>query len=612
MNSCSRKEPPVVAYEVIIAGGGASGVMAGIQSARMGAKTLIVEETVWLGGMLSSAGVSAIDGNYELPSGLWEEFRQEIYAHYGGADSVKTGWVSHVMFEPHVAANILKKMVDKEEHLDIIFESRIEKLYRQDGFWQMSLTNPQNRELTAQVMIDATELGDLLPMVGESYDIGMDARERTNEEIAPIRANDIIQDMTYVAILEAYEKGENAKIEKPEAYDPSQFYCTCAGICDQDTVSRKLWDCEHMMSYGRLPNNRYMINWPIDGNDYYLNAIEWPVKERKIAFEKAKWHTKCYVYYLQNELGFEHIGVARDVFPTEDGFPMIPYHRESRRVRGKVQFTINDLARPYEQPSKLYRTGIAVGDYPVDHHHQAYPKHETLPDLHFYPVPSYSVPLGSLLPAKTKHLIVAEKSIAVTNLVNGTTRLQPVCILIGQAAGALAALSVDQDIPPDEVPVRQVQQALLESDTYLLPYADVDISDPGWKAVQKIGVTGILKGEGRNVGWKNYTYFHPDSMLTVESTRQGLEEFYQSELLCPKVDYATIEIVLDMLRQMQSYSISDGYSPQLEDVQDIWRAQEWETPRLESRLSRKQWAVLLDELLDPFQVPLDHHGVLVD
>ncbi len=55
--------------DVLIIGGGASGISAGIQSARLGAKTLIVEETPWLGGVLTSAGVSAFDGNNDLPSG---------------------------------------------------------------------------------------------------------------------------------------------------------------------------------------------------------------------------------------------------------------------------------------------------------------------------------------------------------------------------------------------------------------------------------------------------------------------------------------------------------------------------------------------------------------
>ncbi|MCD7916444.1 MAG: FAD-dependent oxidoreductase [Tannerellaceae bacterium] len=57
--------------DVLIIGGGASGTTAGIQSARLGARTLIIEEHTWLGGMLTAAGVSAIDGNHKLPAGLW-------------------------------------------------------------------------------------------------------------------------------------------------------------------------------------------------------------------------------------------------------------------------------------------------------------------------------------------------------------------------------------------------------------------------------------------------------------------------------------------------------------------------------------------------------------
>src|SRR5688572_10449208 len=65
--------------DLLVIGGGASGTMAGIQAARMGVRTLIIEETGWLGGMLTAAGVSAIDGNHRLPSGLWGEFRSHLY-----------------------------------------------------------------------------------------------------------------------------------------------------------------------------------------------------------------------------------------------------------------------------------------------------------------------------------------------------------------------------------------------------------------------------------------------------------------------------------------------------------------------------------------------------
>ena len=78
-------------YDVVIVGGGASGTAAGLQAARMGARTLIVEEFDWLGGMLTSAGVSATDGNYRLRGGIWDEFRTELARHYGCDSALITG-----------------------------------------------------------------------------------------------------------------------------------------------------------------------------------------------------------------------------------------------------------------------------------------------------------------------------------------------------------------------------------------------------------------------------------------------------------------------------------------------------------------------------------------
>ena len=62
MISCSRPEH----VDVLVIGGGASGITAGVQSARMGVPAMVVEETPWVGGMLTAAGVSCVDGNYKL------------------------------------------------------------------------------------------------------------------------------------------------------------------------------------------------------------------------------------------------------------------------------------------------------------------------------------------------------------------------------------------------------------------------------------------------------------------------------------------------------------------------------------------------------------------
>lgn len=606
---CQSKEQ----VSVVIIGGGASGTMAGIQASRMGVSTLIVEETPWLGGMLTAAGVSAVDGNYELESGLWAEYKQALNDHYGGPEKLKTGWVSNVLYEPQTGARILAEMARKEPELTVWFESKLTSISKSGDKWNLTIDRQgEVYELDAQIVIDGTELGDVAKEVGIPYEIGMDARDATGEDIAPKDANDIIQDLTYVAILKDYGPGADKTIPKPENYDLTPFRCTCEGKCDEEeSLGRALWPCDRMMKYGKLPNGYYMINWPLFGNDYYVNAIELTDEDRRKAFKKAKQFTLQYIYYLQDQLGYRHLGIADDVFPTDDGLPLIPYHRESRRIQGLVTFDINDLARPFEQKQALYRTGIAVGDYPVDHHHHAHPEFESLPDLHFYPVPSYSIPLGSLIPENTHNFIVVEKSISVTNLVNGTTRLQPVCILIGQAAGSLAALSVLRNWRPKDVPVREVQRVLMDHEAYLLPYSDVIPEAKGFKAIQRIGATGILRGEGKNIGWRNHTHFHVDSLVTAEALHIGLQDWLNLDTYDLKEGPVPFDELSGICVELiEKYN--PGQRPSKLVLSKVMESQQIQLVQ-GKYLNRRDFAILLDEAVDPFTSrEVDHNGNFID
>lgn len=603
--------------DVLIIGGGASGTMAGIQAARLGASVLIAEETPWLGGMLTSAGVSAIDGNYRLPSGLWEEFRQALYSYYGGPKGVKTGWVSNVLFEPHVAEKLLTELAGNEKNLSVWRQTFLADIEKKGKGWTAVLVKQgDSTQVSACVVIDATELGDVAKQVGIPYDIGMDSRFDTGEEIAPEKENDIIQDLTYVAVLKEYENQDEVLLPRPDGYNPEPFYCTCAGKCDKEAFGRTLWGCDFMMQYGKLPNGYYMINWPISGNDYYVNSIEMSREERAKAYEKAKNFTLQYVYYLQNELGFKNLGIARDVYPTADNLPFIPYHRESRRIKGLVRFNVNDMARPFEQKTALYRTGIAVGDYPVDHHHQAYPDAHSLPKLHFYPVPSYSLPLGSLIPKGTANFIVSEKSLSVTNIVNGSTRLQPVCILNGQAAGVLAALSVKNKVTPEKVAVREVQQCLLDAGAMLMPYSDVAKDHPAYEALQRIGATGLLRGEGKNIGWENHTHMSPDSLLTREALVQGLTDWMPVSNLKFEGETVQLQEALELIRQLGAkykQTIGKLSLKELEQkASELLGQKSMLVPEMSEAITRAEFAVLLDELLNPFEFrEVNHEGSFV-
>ena len=570
-------------YDVVVIGGGVSGTTAGIRAARLGARTLIVEQGPWLGGMLTSAGVSATDGNYRLRGGMWGELRDSLEAHYGSAEALKTGWVSNLLFEPSVGARIFRAMAEQESLLTVKFDTDYTAIERTEEGWSVELRGPKGRErVTAKLLIDGTELGDVAAALGVKYDIGMESRAVTGEDVAPEEANSIIQDLTMVMILKDY--GEDRTIERPADYDSTLFACACDNaICHTPKEANRLWSKQMMMSYGRLPNGKIMINWPIEGNDYYVNMIEMTAEERREAVQRAKQHTLSFLYFIQHELGLNTLDLADDEFPTEDLMPIMPYHRESRRTHGEVRFQLNHITAPYDYT--LYRTAIGVGDYPVDQHHTRYTGWEALPNLYFHSVPSYGVPMGVLLPKGVDGLIVAEKSISVSNLVNGSTRLQPVVMQLGEAAGIVAALAAKQGIEPREVAVRDVQREVLNGGGYLLPFLDLKATDPHFAALQRIGVTGIIEGVGMTVGWENQTWFRADEPITLEELTRGLNRY---------------DAKFELRTEQRNTTLSDleGWFGEVNDAMwNAWGLPDYNTTRA---LTRKECAVVIDALLRPF------------
>ena len=604
--------------DVLVIGASASGIAAGIQSARMGVNTIITEPTTWLGGMITAAGVSAFDGNHSLPSGLFGEFREALHKVYGGPSKVSTGWVSNTLFEPHVGDSIFKSMVLQTKGLTVKYQFQFLRVLKNNDTitGAVFVDEPSNQQITiyARQVIDATELGDVLANAGVPYSLGMEASAATGEDVHVSETNDIVQDITYVAILKDYGMGVDKTIAKPKNYDPSEFDGACTDYYFNTANPKPNVDAIKMLNYGKLPNQKYMINWPNRGNDIYLNVVEMDEANRQSELVKAKEQTLRFIYFVQHQLGFKNLGLADDEFPTHDKLPLIPYHRESRRVKGLVRFDVKHIAKPFDAPSPLYRTGIAVGDYPIDHHHKKNikaPQH-----LDFYPVPSFNIPLGSLIPQRVSGLIIAEKSISVSNVVNGTTRLQAIALLIGQAAGTLAALSVQQNLDAQAIPVRKVQLGLLNSNAYIMPYYDVSLSHNHFVAAQKIGATGILKGEGVPFSWANRTLFHPDSLVNRLALIKDLADFY----MLPSTNKThltlleAIDIIIEIakknnLQQKQSTWNFNNKKMLSDQIQNEWKQWELGSFKTDMALTRIQFAQLFDATINPFELQqIDHNG----
>ena len=493
--------PPLMA-DVAICGGGCGGFAAAIQAARMGARVLVVEETPWLGGMLTSAGVVAFDGNQgTLTSGFYREVVREIELHYGGSAKTGPGWVTLTAFEPRVLARIFDHMALREHNIFVMREARATGLLREgDRVTGFTIIDGAGvaREVRAKITIEATEYGDLLELGGVEHRFGRESHAQTGEPDAPEHADLEIQDITYVAILKDYLKAAGhpaPPAPKSANYDPALFSGSTALDHDPaDEHDHALHTWETFIDYGKLPNGKVMINWPFHANDFPDAPACFDRDRRAEAYERARAHTLDFVHYMQTTLGHPEWGVADDEYPTPDGLPFMPYVRETRRIVADRIMREQDVlpaegngTRPPWQPAS-----IACGDYFLDHHHaRAHPGPNQVFTEKYPRIGKFQVPAGVLFPKGLSGMMAAEKSIGVTHIVNGCTRLQPIVLLMGQAAGIIAALAWKTGVEPRDVPIRDVQEALLLRGAMLAPYDDVCVDDRDFLECQKLALAGV-------------------------------------------------------------------------------------------------------------------------
>ncbi len=148
--------------DVLVVGGGTGGTTAAIQAARRGAKTILVSEFPWLGGMLSSAGVCAVDGNEleAFQTGIYGAFLQELLSRQ--LEGLDNCWASFFSYHPQIGAQIFADWVAQLANLQWISERVPLEMLRQGN----CVTGVRFSDFTvkAKVTLDGTELGDLLTL----------------------------------------------------------------------------------------------------------------------------------------------------------------------------------------------------------------------------------------------------------------------------------------------------------------------------------------------------------------------------------------------------------------------------------------------------------------
>jgi hypothetical protein len=457
----------VLKADVLVVGGGTGGTAAAIQSARRGAKTILVSEFPWLGGMLTSAGVSAPDGNElaAFQTGLWAQFLRELQQRQ--PEGLDWGWVSFFTYDPRIGAAIFADWVKCLPNLHWISGYKPQAVIKEaDRIVGVQFTD---FTVSAQITLDATELGDLLALGEVSHRWGWEFQAEFGAPIAP---NDLtqtypVQAPTWVAIMQDFGEGAVApEIPVPPIHNPDRF----TGAWDNYTP-------EQFLNYGRLPGGLLMINWPIRGNDYgeKLDRLIGSETSQQEFLQESLWHSQSFTHFIQAQLGRRY-GLAENIFPTShtenSAFALHPYYRESRRLQGITTIREQDIlpitgGRVAKLPlnAEGICEAVAIGNYANDHH---YPSG----DISLQPKSirwggrwtgtAFTIPYSALIPVSTDGLLVCEKNISVSHIANGATRLQPTVMNIGQAAGMAAALCAQRGCQPRELPVRVLQEALLQ------------------------------------------------------------------------------------------------------------------------------------------------------
>lgn len=491
-----------LAADVAVIGGGLGGVAAALAACRRGATVVLTCEEPWLGGQLTSQAVppdehpwieemGATSTYRALRDGIRSYYRRN-YALSAGAKIARdlnpgAGWVSKLCHEPKVAVAVIEEMLAPYEsggRLTILRQSRpVTADVTGDRVTAVILVNQAGDrvEVRARYVVDATELGDLLPLVGAEFVTGFESQLDTGEPHAPTEAQpDNVQALTVCFALDHVD-GDHT-IDRPEQYDYWRTAAPAAWggrLLSLDSPHPRTGETEHhdfvpnpgddvfavdadqsvkpgdenlwlfrriaardMFAPGEYNSDITLVNWGmIDYLEGHVIGVDDATKASRL--HDARQLSLSVLYWLQTEVprrdggtGWPGLRLRPDVMGTTDGLAQAAYHRESRRIRALRRITEQDLSLDVrgDHGAVSYPDSVGIGMYRIDLHPST--GGDGYIDIASSP---FEIPLGALIPERMENLLAGAKNIGTTHITNGCYRLHPVEWSAGEVAGLLAA-----------------------------------------------------------------------------------------------------------------------------------------------------------------------------
>jgi hypothetical protein len=482
-------------FDVVVYGGTAGGVIAAVSAAREGLKTALLEPTGHLGGMVSG-GLGWTDyGKKEVIGGYALEFYYRIGKHY---EMSRYGQDVSWLHEPHVAEDTFRQMLG-EAGVTVFQNHRLREKtgVRKEGLQLREIAMEDGASFTAKIFMDTTYEGDLMAQSGVSYTWGRESSVEYGEPLAGVRGTTpfhqfLVNVSPYdeqhrmfpeIAVEKAAPAGSADKkvqaynfrmclssvatnqtpFPKPSGYDPKRYDLLARLIQARAGTEGRVPGLNTLMKIDRLPNGKSDVNNNgAFSTDYIGGSYGYPeagYAKRQQIWDAHKNYVAGFFYFMANdprvpeELRRElnQWGLCKDEFTDTANWPRQLYIREARRMVGEYVAVQKDLQTELGKPDP-----IGMGSYNSDSHNlerivdeRGFVRNEG--DMQVAVKP-YQIPYRVLVPKRgeAQNLLVPV-CFSASHVAYSSMRMEPQYMIIGQAAGVAAKLSIDTRRPLQEI-----------------------------------------------------------------------------------------------------------------------------------------------------------------
>jgi len=481
--------------DVVVYGGTPAGIAAAVAAGREGVSVLLLEPTRHVGG-LHTSGLTTAEWaqNWDTFSGLLEEFFRRLGKAYGTKDA-------RYQWESKVAEGVYQDML-RDAKVAVRFEELIDRAEKRAGRLA-SIAMTDGSVFRGRVFIDASYEGDLLARAGVSYALGREGRDQYGEDLAGIRLDPkpvsaspydadgrLLPDvaltldklgpagaadrkvMVYNFRVIVTDRADNRlPLPRPANYDPTR-YQMLAGVL-RENPGIKLEDLLYLP--GR-PNGKFELNNRQDAT-VSLGLLgaqhDWPEashQERRVIWQAYKDYTLGYLYYLAHEPTvpqavrdrMAQFGLPKDEFEDNDHWPYYVYVREARRMVGAYVMVQRD-----NQAERDKSDTVAIGSHWLDCHHVqrvAISKTEFKNEGRFWVDQGkrpYEIPYRSLVPKREEcDNLLVPVCLSASHVAFSSVRVEETWMMLGQAAGAAAAMAARRSTAVQDVDVPSLQGRL--------------------------------------------------------------------------------------------------------------------------------------------------------